>query len=111
MHLKNFSMILKDGNWLFSAAYDLLNVQLHLPEDKEETALTIGGKKSKLTRTDLVNLGLKLGLSEKQVENVFKRVLKSEKRMFDLIEQSFLNGENKKKYSDLLRQRILQLSK
>lgn len=111
MHLKNFSMILKDGNWLFSAAYDLLNVQLHLPEDKEETALTIGGKKSKLTRTDLVNLGLKLGLSEKQVENVFKRFLKSEKRMFDLIEQSFLNGENKKKYSDLLRQRILQLSK
>lgn len=41
MHLKNFSMILQGENWLFSPAYDLLNVQLHLPEDKEETALTM----------------------------------------------------------------------
>ena len=38
MHLKNFSLILKDENWGFAPAYDLLNVQLHLPEDKEETA-------------------------------------------------------------------------
>ena len=111
MHLKNFSMILKEVNWVFSAAYDLLNVQLHLPEDKEETALTVGGKKSGLTKADLVSLGLTFGLSDKQIQNVFKRFLKSEKKMFDLIDQSFLNDDNKLKYSELLRQRILQLSK
>ena len=43
MYLKNFSLILNGENWEISA-YDLLNVQLHLPEDKEESALTIGGK-------------------------------------------------------------------
>lgn len=106
MHLKNFSMILKGSDWVFSPAYDLLNVQLHLPEDKEETALTVRGRKSRLTEIDFLNLGLKFGLSEKQIENVFKRFIKSEKKMVDLINQSFLNPENKVKYIELLRERL-----
>lgn len=106
MHLKNFSMILKDYNWVFSPAYDLLNVQLHLPEDKEETALTIGGKKSKLTKSDFIQLGLKFSLSEKQIQNVFKRLIKAENKILQLIDQSFLSDDNKTKYKDLLIQRI-----
>lgn len=106
MHLKNFSMILKDYNWVFSPAYDLLNVQLHLPEDKEETALTIGGKKSKLTKSDFIQLGLKFSLSEKQIQNVFKRLIKAENKILQLIDQSFLSDDNKTKYKDLLIQRL-----
>ena len=106
MHLKNFSLILKDEKWALAPAYDLLNVQLHLPEDKEETALTIGGKKSRLTKSDFIILGTKLGLSEKQIENVFKRFLKAEKKMLLLIEQSFLSDANKINYKDLFIERI-----
>ncbi len=106
MHLKNFSMILKGEDWVFSPAYDLLNVQLHLPEDKEETALTIGGKKSRLTKADFINLGLKFGLSERQIENIFKRFIKSKEKMMELINISFLDEEKKKIYKDLLQQRI-----
>ncbi len=106
MHLKNFSMILKGENWGFASAYDLLNVQLHLPEDKEETALTIGGKKSRLTKSDFINFGVKFGLSEKQIENVFQRFVKAEKKILLLIDQSFLSEANQIKYKDLIRQRI-----
>ena len=106
MHLKNFSMILKGEDWVFSPAYDLLNVQLHLPEDKEETALTIGGKKSRLTKADFINLGLKFGLSEKQIENIFKRFIKAEEKMLELISISFLDEEKKKIYKDLLSHRL-----
>lgn len=106
MHLKNFSMILKDEDWVFSPAYDLLNVQLHLPEDKEETALTIGGKKSRLTKVDFINLGLKFGLTERQIQNIFKRFMKAEDKMMELINISFLDEEQKKIYKDLLQQRI-----
>ena len=106
MHLKNFSMILQGENWLFSPAYDLLNVQLHLPEDKEETALTIGGKKSRLTKADFINLGLKFGLSDKQIANIFKRFIKAEKKMMALIDISFLKEENKMIYKDLLNYRF-----
>lgn len=106
MHLKNFSMILQGENWVFSPAYDLLNVQLHLPEDKEETALTIGGKKSRLTKADFINLGLKLGLSDKQIANIFNRFIMAEKKMMALIDISFLMQENKVIYKDLLNYRF-----
>jgi serine/threonine-protein kinase HipA len=106
MHLKNFSLILKDENWGFAPAYDLLNAQLHLSEDKEETALTIGGKKSRLTKSDFIILGVKFGLSEKQIENVFQRFIKAEKKLLLLIDQSFLREANKIKYKDLLTQRL-----
>jgi serine/threonine-protein kinase HipA len=107
MHLKNFSLILNGENWEISPAYDLLNVQLHLPEDKEESALTIGGKKKKLSKSDFINLGLKLGLNQKQVENTFKRFLKSEKKMLSLIPQSYLSKEHQEKYIKLLQNRLL----
>lgn len=107
MHLKNFSLILNGENWEISPAYDLLNVQLHLPEDKEESALTIGGKKKKLSKSDFINLGLKLGLNQKQLENTFKRFLKSEKKMLSLIHQSYLSKEHQEKYIKLLQNRLL----
>ena len=69
MHLKNFSLLKIDENWILAPAYDLLNVNLHLPEDKEESALTIIGKKSRLMKKDFIQLGEKFGLNNKQIEN------------------------------------------
>ncbi|HRP89676.1 MAG TPA: HipA domain-containing protein [Edaphocola sp.] len=106
MHLKNFSLILNDQNWEFAPAYDLLNVQLHLPEDKEESALTIGGKKKRLSKNDFNDLGLKLGLTQKQIENTFKRFLKAETKMITLIHQSFLSKEYQELYIQLLQKRL-----
>ena len=106
MHLKNFSLVLYGKNWELSPAYDLLNVQLHLPEDKEESALTIGGKKNKLSKSNFIALGLKLGLTQKQVENTFKRFLKSETKIIALIHQSFLSKENQILYIQLLQKRL-----
>lgn len=106
MHLKNFSLILNNHNWELSAAYDLLNLQLHLPEDKEESALTICGKKNKLSKTDFIDLGLKLGLTQKQIENTFKRFLKAEPKMITLIHQSFLSKEYQELYIQLLQKRL-----
>lgn len=106
MHLKNFSMILKNEEWNLSPAYDLLNVNLHLPEDNEEFALTINGKKRKLTKSDFVNLGLKLQLTEKQISNTFDRFIKSENIMKQEISNSFLSTENQMKYIDLLEVRL-----
>lgn len=106
MHLKNFSLIRNNENWEFSPAYDLLNVHLHLPEDKEETALTLAGKKSRLTKKDFIELGLKFNLSEKQISNTFKRFIKAEKKMLALIEKSFLTSENQEKYKVMISSRL-----
>ena len=106
MHLKNFSLILSGQDWSLAPAYDLLNVNLHLPEDTEEMALTIGGKKRKLTKSDFINLGMSFRLTEKQILNAFNRFIKEEKTMEQEIKSSFLSPENQMKYIDLLEARL-----
>jgi serine/threonine-protein kinase HipA len=106
MHLKNFSLILSGQDWSLAPAYDLLNVNLHLPEDTEETALTIGGKKRKLTKSDFINLGMSFRLTEKQILNAFNRFIKEEKTMEQEIKSSFLSPENQMKYIDFLEARL-----
>ncbi len=107
MHLKNFSLILKNEEWVLSPSYDLLNVNLHIPEDTEEMALTIGGKKRRLTKTDFINLGLSFQLTEKQIMNTFKRLIKAEKKMKQEIQSSFLSPQNQMKYIELLGTRLI----
>lgn len=109
MHLKNFSLILSNEEWTLSPAYDLLNINLHLPEDMEEMALTINGKKRKLTKSDFINLGLKFQLTEKQMLNAFKRLAKAEKKMKQEIKSSFLSPQNQAKYIELLENRLFLL--
>jgi serine/threonine-protein kinase HipA len=43
IHQKNFSMYLSDMGWVLSPAYDLLNLKIVLPDDKDDTALLLGG--------------------------------------------------------------------
>lgn len=109
MHLKNFSLILVNEAWMLAPAYDLLNVNLHIPEDTEETALSICGKKRKLTKSDFFSLGLEFQLTEKQILNTFKRFVQAEKKMKLEIKSSFLSSENQMKYIQLLEARLALL--
>jgi serine/threonine-protein kinase HipA len=106
MHLKNFSMIVKkEGTWDLAPAYDLLNVAIVNPADKEELALTINGRKSKFDRARFVEFGQGLELTKRQIEGVFNRLLRSEGSAIDLIKVSFLSDEYKQKYTALLTER------
>ena len=51
MHLKNFSLYRPKKAYQLTPAYDLLNVAIANPKDKEEMALSINGKKSRLNPT------------------------------------------------------------
>lgn len=110
MHLKNFSMIVsKDGTWDLAPAYDLLNVTMVNPMDKDELALTINGRKSKFNRARFVEFGQGLGLTGRQIEGTFKRLLRSEKSAVDLIGISLLSEEYKQKYTALLTERYSRI--
>jgi len=106
MHLKNFSMIKTNYGWSLSPAYDLLNVAIVNPEDKEELALTIAGKKKKITKGILINFGMELSLSSKQINGVFKRFKKLKNDTEDLINNSFLSNKMKLNYKNLLDERF-----
>ncbi len=112
MHLKNFSLIypIKDMVKL-AAAYDLLSTRLLIPEkdDPEELALTVNGKKRKLTLRDFSSLAANLGLNEKQVENVFKRFSKAIPESHTAIEHGFLPKDKAEEYRQLLAGRAERL--
>jgi serine/threonine-protein kinase HipA len=107
MHLKNFSLIrFDDGEVALSPAYDLVSTKLAMPEDLEESALTINGKKNRLKRADFDELVAKLGIPVKSCERVYTKFAKKQALMLELIEQSFLSDEMKEAYVKLLNERI-----
>jgi serine/threonine-protein kinase HipA len=106
MHLKNFSMILSGKDWVLSPAYDLLNVSMVNPNDNEEMALTIEGKKRKLKREYFDRLAEGLKLNEKQINSVFKRFQMKKEEALHLINQSFLSKKFKNEYRNCLLNRF-----
>lgn len=110
MHLKNFSMIDTGDGWSLSPAYDLLNAVIINPDDSEELALTLEGKKKKLKKIHFEHLGTGLGLNERQIKGVFSRFEKNKPEATGWIGRSFLSGEYKEKYTALLNERYLKCS-
>jgi serine/threonine-protein kinase HipA len=105
MHLKNFSMIESPSGWILSPAYDLLNVAIANPADKEELALTLCGRKSKFNPEHFMDFGKDLGLSNMQINGVLKRFKKDKSQALDLIDRSFLSPDMKEKYLGVLNER------
>ncbi|SEJ73465.1 serine/threonine-protein kinase HipA [Dyadobacter sp. SG02] len=110
MHLKNFSMIKSGSGWSLAPAYDLLNVTIVNPEDSEELALTLEGKKRKLEREHFVRFAEGMGLNAKQIKGVFSRFLKNKPLAMDWIGNSFLSDDLKTAYSHLLNERYQRLN-
>lgn len=106
MHLKNFSMIQGNNGWELSPAYDMLNVNIIFPEDKEETALTIFGKKNKIKLDHFSQLGNRLKLTDKQISNTYIKFWHWSKGLGKRIDESFLSEEMKNAYKKLFSERV-----
>jgi serine/threonine-protein kinase HipA len=107
MHLKNFSLIGPDNDgFQLAKAYDLLSVHLVMPEDKEELALTLNGKKNRIKKADFEKSMLSTGLDEKVILNTFKKFIKLETTWYEFIDISFLSPDLKEKYKEQIRQKM-----
>lgn len=109
MHLKNFSMIQQASGWGLAPAYDLLNVAIVLPEDTEELALTLSGKKKRLRREHFEQLGRGMGLTDRQIYGSFNRMKRYRSRAMVWIEQSFMSEKMKFNYNEIMEARYQQL--
>jgi len=106
MHLKNFSMWLSDLGWVLSPAYDLLNVKIILPNDNDDTALFLGGKKKNFNKGYFDQFGKVLKLNDKQIISVYRKLDSWLPRATQLIDVSFLNENYKVQYKELITQRV-----
>ncbi len=114
MHAKNFSLFSEDNQvFKLAPAYDLLNSTIvTLGKSKEELAVPLAGKKSKLTREDLLEYFGKerLNLDERAVQFCLKQLQNAFPEWSRLIQRSFLSEEMKKAYSELWTERRERLN-
>ena len=109
MHLKNFSLKeTEPGNRKFqlSKAYDMLPVNVIMPEDKEQLALTINGKKRNIHKKEFRKLAESCEIAPKAAENMIKRICLMEKKLLTQVASSYLSEDQKLMVKQLIRERI-----
>jgi serine/threonine-protein kinase HipA len=107
MHLKNFSVVVRDQRVQLSPAYDLVNSTIALPGATEEMALPLRGKKSRLKRGDLVDYygGERLGLTRAAIDSALLRLGKAVPEWARLVNASFLPPDLREAYLAVIEER------
>ena len=100
MHLKNFSLFKPTENYMLTPAYDLISTSIVMPEDDEELALTLNGKKKKIKRDDFEKVMSASGMDEKSIANLFKKFERAYPKWVEMIAQSFLPEEQQGLYRE-----------
>ena len=83
-----------------SAAYDMLPVNVILPSDKEQTALTVHGKKRNIRLAD------SCGISEKAAGNLMESVLRRKEKLEQICRQSQLSKIQREQVLTLMEERM-----
>lgn len=110
MHLKNFSLLEKEGQGLsLCPAYDLVPTALVNPADTEELALTLNAKKRKLNYKDFLAAYENGGLNKKVLDNTLELFQYCKPEMEAVLEKSFVSEDYKENYYALLNNRYKQL--
>ena len=109
MHLKNFSLReTEPGNRRFqlSNAYDMLPVNVIMPEDKEQLALTINGKKRNIHKKEFRLLAEACGIPSNAAEHMLKKICSKKDKFLKQIEEAYLSEEKKENVKELISERI-----
>ncbi|MBN2852136.1 MAG: HipA domain-containing protein [Clostridia bacterium] len=112
MHLKNFSIINRNGIIEISPCYDLINTTIELENVSEEIALTIKGKKKNLTKQMLIDYfgGERCELNDKVITKTVDTIFDAKSNWIKEIDNSFLSEEMKEKYVNVVETRFERLN-
>ncbi len=106
MHLKNFSLYSPAGEPVLTPAYDLLSAAISNPDDDEELALNLNGKKKHLKDSDFVMAFRTCGVPEIVFDRIKKKYLDLLPKFEEEIQRSFLSEDLKASYIELLHKRM-----
>lgn len=113
MHLKNFSLKeTEPGNRQFSLskAYDLLPVNIILPADEEQLALTLNGKRRNIRKKDFRTFAENCGISYKSTQKIMKKVCSLRDKFLEQCDDSYLPDALKQNMKELIKIRIEVIS-
>lgn len=107
MHLKNFSLYSqRKGYYSLTPGYDMLSTALLMPEDTEELALTLNGKRRKIKRSDFEVAMNGCSLEEKIIDNLFSKFIKVTDKWLEFIDMSFLPQDMKQQYKLIITRKL-----
>ncbi|MDO4961203.1 MAG: HipA domain-containing protein [Eubacteriales bacterium] len=109
MHLKNFSLIETapgSGEYVLSAAYDMLSTNIVLPADQEQFALAMNGKKQNIRRNDFLHFADTIGISRKSAEKLIDQIVKREEIYIEMCRASYMPTDMKEAMETLIRERL-----
>ncbi|MBB3696801.1 HipA domain-containing protein [Flammeovirga yaeyamensis] len=109
MHLKNFSLLKRNGNYDLCPAYDMVASELVVEGDDEELALNLNGKKKKIKRKDFETAMTAADMSPKVIENIFKKYKKLLPKWYKFIQESFLPETMKDEYIVMIQRKAIQI--
>ncbi|MBK9129745.1 MAG: HipA domain-containing protein [Phycisphaerales bacterium] len=104
MHLKNLSLLTRDGVHALSPVYDLLCTRLVIPGD--QLALSVVGKKDRLGPAAWRALAEYAGVPPKAFARIAAAFTAALEPAAGLVGQSFLPAEMREEYVALLRERV-----
>lgn len=113
MHLKNISLVETSSNsckYVLSDAYDMLPVGVVLPEDTEQFALTLNGKKNNIKRKDFFVFAETIGIPEKSAEKMIQKIVSMEEKYILMCRNSFITKDMKEDFESLIRVRTRVLN-
>lgn len=113
MHLKNFSLIetfVGSREYVLSPAYDLLPVNAIMPDDKEQFALPMNGKKTNIRKKDFIFFGEECGIKKEIAERIIKKIINLTPKYLELCEEAPLSNELKKRIIEIIKARVEILS-
>lgn len=114
MHLKNFSLIETEegsGKYSLSPAYDLLPVNVIIPEDKEQFALAMNGKKANIRRKDFLVFAEECGIPRNSAERTIAMLLSKKEKFISMCHDSLLPEHIKDRFVSLMEERMSVLEK
>lgn len=112
MHMKNVSLIEAEegsGKYMLSPAYDLLPVNVVMPEDQEQLALALNGKKRNLHKNDFFIFADECDISRSAAEKMIHKLVSMKQTMISMCNESLLPEELKERMIALIENRCSQI--
>ena len=81
----------------------MLPVNVILPGDKDQMALTLNGKKRNLHRNDFLILADAIGLNRRSAEKMIDSIISKQDAYLDLCGKSLLPEDYKEPFAELIR--------
>ena len=113
MHLKNFSLLETGedtGEYILSPAYDLLPVNVIMPEDLEEMALALNGKKAHLTKNDFLAFAAACGIDRAPAVKMIAKLVSLRPLFAQMCARSLLPSELSESLAALMETRCSVLA-